>query len=138
MPEKARAIVDSLKFDFNCQYDEKDSIGKRYRRQDAIGTPFCITVDHQTLEDNTVTVRYRDTMEQERVSIDELRDMIGKQINFRDCLRNFRIKIFSLLLRSGSNRSRTFFVIKTTMTLIDRNIVLPLSGRDILGSDMRK
>ena len=63
LPEKAREIVDTLKFDYNLQYDEKDSIGKRYRRQDAIGTPFCITIDHQTLEDNTVTIRYRDTME---------------------------------------------------------------------------
>jgi glycyl-tRNA synthetase len=67
LPEKAREIIENLKFDFNCQYDEKDSIGKRYRRQDAIGTPFCVTVDHQTMEDNTVTIRYRDTMEQERV-----------------------------------------------------------------------
>src|SRR5690606_31587680 len=69
MTEKAREIINNLKFDFNCQYDEKDSIGKRYRRQDAIGTPFCVTVDHQTLEDNTVTIRYRDTMEQDRVAI---------------------------------------------------------------------
>jgi len=84
LPEKARAIVDSLKFDFNCQYDEKDSIGKRYRRQDAIGTPFCVTIDHQTLEDNTVTVRYRDTMDQERVSVGQLREMIGSQVNFRE------------------------------------------------------
>lgn len=67
LPEKAREIIDNLKFDFKCQYDEKDSIGKRYRRQDAIGTPYCVTVDHQSLEDNTVTIRYRDTMEQERV-----------------------------------------------------------------------
>jgi glycyl-tRNA synthetase len=84
LPEIARAIIDELKFDFNCQYDEKDSIGKRYRRQDAIGTPFCVTVDHQTAQDNTVTIRYRDTMKQERVQISELRDMIMKQVNFRD------------------------------------------------------
>ncbi|MGL4229281.1 MAG: glycine--tRNA ligase, partial [Tannerellaceae bacterium] len=64
LPEKAQEIIDNLKFDFKCQYDEKDSIGKRYRRQDAIGTPFCVTVDHQSLEDNTVTIRHRDTMEQ--------------------------------------------------------------------------
>ena len=64
LPEKAQEIIDSLKFDFKVQYDGKDSIGKRYRRQDAIGTPYCITVDHQTLEDNTVTIRHRDTMEQ--------------------------------------------------------------------------
>jgi glycyl-tRNA synthetase len=83
LPEKARGIIDNLKFDFNCQYDEKDSIGKRYRRQDAIGTPYCVTVDHQTMEDNTVTIRYRDTMEQERVEIDKLRDIISKQVSFR-------------------------------------------------------
>ncbi len=64
LPEKAREIVNDLKFDFATRYDEKDSIGKRYRRQDAIGTPFCITVDHQSLEDNTVTLRHRDSMEQ--------------------------------------------------------------------------
>ena len=63
LPEKAREIINDLKFHFNCQYDEKDSIGKRYRRQDAIGTPYCITVDHQTLEDNCVTLRNRDTMQ---------------------------------------------------------------------------
>ena len=63
LPEKAREIIDELKFDFTCQYDEKDSIGKRYRRQDAIGTPYCVTIDHQTLEDNKVTIRDRDTRE---------------------------------------------------------------------------
>jgi glycyl-tRNA synthetase len=83
LPEKAREIIDSLKFDFNCQYDEKDSIGKRYRRQDAIGTPFCVTVDHQSAEDNTVTIRYRDTMKQERVAISELGNIIGGQVNFK-------------------------------------------------------
>ncbi|VAW19815.1 Glycyl-tRNA synthetase [hydrothermal vent metagenome] len=83
LPEIARGIIDELKFDFNCRYDEKDSIGKRYRRQDAIGTPFCVTVDHQTTEDNTVTVRYRDTMEQERVATDKLGEIISKQVSFR-------------------------------------------------------
>ena len=83
LPEKARAIINELKFDFNCQYDEKDSIGKRYRRQDAIGTPFCVTVDHQTAEDNTVTIRYRDTMQQERVPIAELGKIIGEQVSFK-------------------------------------------------------
>jgi len=83
LPEKARDIIDELKFEFNCQYDEKDSIGKRYRRQDAIGTPFCVTVDHQTLEDNTVTIRYRDTMEQERVYITRLSDIISQQISLK-------------------------------------------------------
>jgi glycyl-tRNA synthetase len=83
LPEIALQIIDDLKFEFNCQYDEKDSIGKRYRRQDAIGTPFCVTVDNQTPEDNTVTIRYRDTMTQERVSISELSGIIGKQVGFK-------------------------------------------------------
>jgi len=76
LPEKAREIMDELKLDYNCAYDEKDAIGKRYRRQDAIGTPYCITIDHQTLEDNSVTIRDRDTMEQERVPIDKLSELI--------------------------------------------------------------
>lgn len=76
LPEKAREILDTLKFDVNCQYDEKDAIGKRYRRQDAIGTPFCITIDHQSLEDHTVTIRERDSMQQERVNIDELKSIV--------------------------------------------------------------
>ena len=86
LPEKAREILNTLKFDFNCQYDEKDSPGKRYRRQDAIGTPFCIMVDHQTLEDNTVTVRDRDTMEQERIAISELENILTKKVSFRVAL----------------------------------------------------
>ncbi len=76
LPEKAREIMRTLQFDFYCQYDEKDSIGKRYRRQDAIGTPFCITVDHQTLEDNTVTIRHRDSMSQERIEIAKLESVL--------------------------------------------------------------
>lgn len=83
LPEKAREIIDDLKFDFNCQYDEKDSIGKRYRRQDAIGTPFCVTVDHQTTQDDTVTIRYRDSMEQERVAIAELSKIIGDKVSMK-------------------------------------------------------
>jgi glycyl-tRNA synthetase len=83
LPEKARKIIDSLKYEFNCRYDEKDSIGKRYRRQDAIGTPFCATVDHQTTQDNTVTIRYRDTMEQERVPIDKISNIITEQVSFK-------------------------------------------------------
>lgn len=83
LPEKAREIIDRLKFGFNCQYDEKDSIGKRYRRQDAIGTPFCVTVDHQTTTDNTVTIRYRDSMEQERVNISDLDAIIGEKVSMR-------------------------------------------------------
>ena len=81
MPEKAREIMKSLQLEFNCQYEEKDSIGKRYRRQDAIGTPFCITVDHQTLEDNTVTLRDRDTMKQERVLVEKLHSIISEKVN---------------------------------------------------------
>ncbi len=80
LPEKARQIMDSLKYDYYCQYEEKDSIGKRYRRQDAIGTPYCITVDHQTLEDNTVTIRERDTMQQERVAIEKVSEIIGSKL----------------------------------------------------------
>ena len=73
LPEKSREIMDMLKYDFMMQYDEKDAIGRRYRRQDAIGTPFCITVDNDTLNDNSVTVRHRDTMQQERIPIENLR-----------------------------------------------------------------
>ncbi len=80
MPEKAREIMDSLKMDFMCRYDEKDAIGRRYRRQDAIGTPYCITVDHQTLEDNTVTIRERDSMKQDRISIEEIARIIHERI----------------------------------------------------------
>lgn len=83
LPEKAREIMDELKFDFNCQYDEKDSIGKRYRRQDAIGTPYCVTIDHQTLEDNCVTLRDRDTMDQTRIPISELRGIIESKVDYK-------------------------------------------------------
>jgi glycyl-tRNA synthetase len=75
-----------LKWDFNVFYDEKDAVGKRYRRQDANGTPFCITVDHQTLEDNTVTIRHRDSMEQNRVSISELKVIIDQEVNVKTWL----------------------------------------------------
>jgi len=87
LPDRARTIVDELKFDFNCQYEEKDSIGKRYRRQDAIGTPYCITVDHQTLEDDTVTIRYRDTMEQERLGINSLKETIKEKVDISKLLK---------------------------------------------------
>jgi glycyl-tRNA synthetase len=76
LPEVAREIMNECKGDFRCFYEEKDTIGKRYRRMDAIGTPFCVTVDHQTKEDNTVTIRYRDTMLQERIPINEIREKI--------------------------------------------------------------
>ncbi len=86
LPEMAREIMNNLKFDFNCQYDEKDSIGKRYRRQDAIGTPFCITIDHQSLEDGSVTIRYRDSMEQERVPVGELGTIVKGKVSMRNAL----------------------------------------------------
>ncbi len=87
LPEKAREIMDDLKFDFKCAYDEKDSIGKRYRRQDAIGTPFCVTIDHQSLEDNMVTIRHRDSMEQERVAISALKDIISAKTDMKNLLK---------------------------------------------------
>ena len=83
LPELARQIIDDLKFDYNVSYDEKDSIGKRYRRQDAVGTPFCVTVDHQSLEDGTVTIRHRDSMQQERVAIADLHRMVDEAVSFR-------------------------------------------------------
>jgi len=86
LPDIARSIVNDLKWDFNVIYDEKDAVGRRYRRQDAAGTPFCITVDHQTIEDNTVTIRHRDTMEQKRVKIEGLRDIIKKEVDIRSWL----------------------------------------------------
>ena len=87
LPEIAEKIIHDLKFDFNCQYDDKDSIGRRYRRQDAIGTPYCITIDHQTVEDKTVTVRYRDSMEQERVQINRLKGIISEKVNISSLLK---------------------------------------------------
>ena len=86
LPEKAREIMAVLKLDYNIQYDEKDAIGKRYRRQDAIGTPYCITVDHQSLEDNMVTIRHRDSMEQERVAITDLSRIIGERVSLTNLL----------------------------------------------------
>jgi glycyl-tRNA synthetase len=86
LPEKARALMDDLKYEFNCQYDEKDSIGKRYRRQDAIGTPFCVTIDHQSLEDDCVTIRERDSMQQQRVPMAQIRGIIEKQVSLRQWL----------------------------------------------------
>ena len=83
LQEIAMDLVRKLKFDHNVQYDEKDSIGKRYRRQDAIGTPFCVTVDHQTKEDGTVTIRERDTMKPWRVSIDELEAIVAEKVGMR-------------------------------------------------------
>lgn len=90
LSELAQDIVNELRFDFNCQYDEKDSIGKRYRRQDAIGTPFCVTVDHQTKEDQCVTIRYRDTMAQERVAIKDLSKIIEGQVSMKSLLQKIK------------------------------------------------
>ncbi|MFT5723554.1 MAG: glycyl-tRNA synthetase [Bacteroidia bacterium] len=83
LPELSQEIFNQLKLDFNCYYEEKDSIGKRYRRQDAIGTPICITVDHDSLEDNAVTIRFRDSMEQKRVAITELEAIISKEVSMK-------------------------------------------------------
>jgi glycyl-tRNA synthetase len=80
LPEKAREIMAMLQLDHNVQYDEKDAIGRRYRRQDAIGTPLCLTVDHDTLTDHAVTIRDRDSMAQERISIDQLAAVIGEKV----------------------------------------------------------
>ena len=76
LPEIARELMDSCKHSFRCFYEEKDAIGKRYRRQDAIGTPFCVTIDHQSKEDNTVTIRYRDSMLQERIPIADVKKIV--------------------------------------------------------------
>lgn len=88
LDEKARSVAEQLRFNFACQYDEKDSIGKRYRRQDAIGTPYCITIDHQTLEDDTVTIRDRDTMAQERIPISDLVNVIGERTDLTNLLKS--------------------------------------------------
>lgn len=87
LDDKAKQLFDELKFEFKCQIDEKDSIGKRYRRQDAIGTPFCVTVDHQTLEDNTVTIRDRDSMEQKRININDIKSVIDRETSISSLLK---------------------------------------------------
>ncbi len=81
LPEKATEIINKLRYNYNCISEEKDSIGKRYRRQDAIGTPYCITVDHQTLEDNTVTIRERDSMQQERIAIENVEELLNEKVS---------------------------------------------------------
>ena len=87
LPEFAQNLADELRWDFNVSYDEKDAVGRRYRRQDALGTPFCITVDHQTLEDNTVTIRHRDSMQQDRVPASKVRDIILNEVSMRNWLK---------------------------------------------------
>jgi glycyl-tRNA synthetase len=97
LPELAQSIVNDLKFHFNTHYgDPKDSIGKRYRRQDAVGTPFCVTVDHDTPNDHKVTLRYRDTMKQERVDIDQLRSIIEDRVSITSVLKKLGKKIEGL------------------------------------------
>jgi glycyl-tRNA synthetase len=86
LPEIAQQIIADLKWDFNVTYDEKDAVGRRYRRQDALGTPFCITVDHQTIEDQTVTIRHRDTMKQDRVKISDLKSIIENEVSMKNWL----------------------------------------------------
>ena len=86
LPELARTIVDNLKWDLETAYDEKDAVGRRYRRQDALGTPYCITVDHQSLEDHTVTLRERDTMQQERIAIERLKKLIVDKVSLTSLL----------------------------------------------------
>jgi glycyl-tRNA synthetase len=86
LPELAQGIIEELKWDFNVTYDEKDAVGRRYRRQDALGTPFCITVDHQTLEDKTVTIRHRDSMKQDRVNISDLKSIIENEVSMKNWL----------------------------------------------------
>ncbi|TWI01388.1 glycyl-tRNA synthetase [Flavobacterium tiangeerense] len=86
LPEIARQIIEDLKWDFSVSYDEKDAVGRRYRRQDALGTPFCITVDHQTIEDQTVTIRHRDTMKQDRVAIADLKAIIENEVSMKNWL----------------------------------------------------
>ena len=87
LPEKARQIMAELKYDFNVQYDEKDAIGRRYRRQDAIGTPYCVTIDHRTLEDDTVTIRERDSMEQQRVPVGQVKATLARHTDLTSLLR---------------------------------------------------
>ncbi len=88
LPELAQKIIDDLKWDFKVQYDEKDAIGRRYRRQDAAGTPLCITIDHDSLTDNAVTIRYRDTMEQKRVPISDLATLIKAEVDFKHWMKD--------------------------------------------------
>jgi glycyl-tRNA synthetase len=87
LPELARQIIGDLKFDHQVAYDEKDTVGKRYRRHDALGTPFCITVDHQSLEDKTVTIRHRDSMHQDRMPIAEIKAFVDSQVSLSAALR---------------------------------------------------
>ena len=88
LPEISKKVQKKLRLNFSTAYDEKDAIGRRYRRQDAIGTPYCITVDHQTVTDNTVTIRERDSMNQERIHIDKLEEFLRSSLNINNWLLN--------------------------------------------------
>jgi glycyl-tRNA synthetase len=87
LPEIARNIIDNLKFDYNVMYDEKDAVGRRYRRHDAIGTPYCVTVDYETKDDNMVTIRERDSMQQDRIPIDKVNDYVRDRLDWRNVLK---------------------------------------------------
>ena len=87
LPDFAKEIMAELKYDYNVTYDEKDSIGKRYRRQDAIGTPYCITIDHDSLEDKMVTLRDRDTMKQERIAVKDLAALLNEKVDMSTLLK---------------------------------------------------
>ncbi len=86
LPELSKKIIEDFKWDFNTVYDEKDAIGRRYRRQDALGTPFCLTIDHQTLDDGTVTIRDRDSMVQQRMTVDEVKTKIKNELDIKTWL----------------------------------------------------
>ena len=88
LPEYTIKLMKEFKHEINIIYDEKDAIGRRYRRQDAIGTPYCITIDHQTLEDDTFTLRDRDSMEQKRIKIDQLKKIVEDELTFKSLLKN--------------------------------------------------
>ena len=87
LDDKAKSVMEQLKSNFRCYYEEKDTIGRRYRRMDAIGTPYCVTIDHQTLQDDTVTIRERDTMKQERVEISKLNEKVGESVSINALLK---------------------------------------------------
>ena len=87
LPELSKKILEEFKWDYNSIYDEKDAIGRRYRRQDALGTPYCLTVDHQSLEDGTITIRDRDTMVQNRLTVQEIKNKISSELDFKSWLR---------------------------------------------------
>jgi len=86
LPELSKKIKEEFKWEFNTIYDEKDAIGRRYRRQDALGTPYCLTVDHQSLEDGTITIRDRDSMTQERMSVEEIKQKIRTELDIKSWL----------------------------------------------------